>query len=131
MKLLSVKIYLAMVFLAVIPFRAVAAEGAPEVGELKVKADTVSYDKEKDFLRANGNVEIRWDQFTLLSDSALVRKGESEAIAEGKVSLFREGDILTSDRLRINYATGLGEAENGDLFIKQRNFHMRGARFVK
>jgi len=27
--------------------------------------------------------------------------------------------------------TGLGGAENGDLFIKQRNFHMRGARFIK
>lgn len=131
MRLLNVKIYMATVFLAVIPFRAAAAEGVPGVGELKVKADTVSYDKEKDFLRATGNVEIRWDQFTLLSDSALVRKGENEAVAEGKVSLFREGDILTSDRVRINYVTGLGEAENGDLFIKQRNFHMRGARFIK
>src|SRR6266567_4162185 len=131
MRQLISKIFLAMLFLAVIPFRAAAAEGVPGAGELKVKADAVSYDKEKDFLRATGNVEIRWDQFTLLSDSASVRKGENEAVAEGKVSLLREGSILTSDRVRINYVTGLGEAENGDLFIKQRNFHMRGARFIK
>ena len=128
---LIAKICMAAVFLAVTTFPALAVEGVPGVGEVKVRADAVSYDKEKDYLQATGNVEIRWDHFTLLSDSALVRKGENAAVAEGKVSLSRGEDILKSDRVRINYVTGLGDAENGDLFIKQRNFHMRGARFIK
>lgn len=125
------KISLVALFLMIcLPLSASAAD-LPAGGEVKVKADSISYDKEKDLHQAEGNVEIRWDRFTLFSDSAFVRQGENEAVAEGKVRLLTNGDILKSDRLRVNYVTGQGEAENGDLFIKQQNFHVRGARFIK
>jgi LPS-assembly protein len=130
MKSLVAKICQVSILLALSATLSTAA-GEPEAGSVNVKADTISYDKEMDLMQARGNVEIRWDQFTLLSDSALVRQGENEAIAEGKVNLLKGDDILKSDRLRLNYQTEQGEADNGDLFIKQRNFHMRGARFIK
>lgn len=130
MKSLFAKISLAAILLA-LTSTLTAAAGEPEAGTVKIKADTISYDKGMDLLQASGNVEIRWDQFTLLSDSALVRQGENEAVAEGKVNLLRGDDILKSDRIRLNYQTEQGEADNGDLFIKQRNFRMRGARFIK
>ncbi|RQW77572.1 MAG: LPS-assembly protein LptD [Geobacter sp.] len=125
------KLCLVIAFLALHAIPAAAAEGVPKTDEVKIKADTMSYEKEKDLLQAEGNVEISWDQFLLLSDRAMVSQSENEAAAEGKVKLLKDGDILTSDRIRINYETQQGEAENGDLFIKQRNFRMHGTRFLK
>ncbi|HEY6872514.1 MAG TPA: LPS assembly protein LptD [Geobacteraceae bacterium] len=131
MRRIIATISLGVIFLAVTPILAASAEGPPGAGEVKVKADTMSYDKGQDLLRADGNVEIRWDQFTLLSDTALLRQGANEAVAEGKVSLLRDGDILKCSRIKLNYQTEQGEADNGDLFIKQRNFHLYGDRFLK
>lgn len=125
------KISLAALFLAPPPLLAAAAETPPAQGEVKVKADTISYDKENDLLQADGKVEIRWGQFTLLSDTAHVRKGKNEAVAEGQVSLLRNGDILKCSRIRLDYQSQLGEADNCNLFVKQRNFHLYGDRFLK
>ncbi|MCM2357355.1 MAG: LPS assembly protein LptD [Geobacteraceae bacterium] len=131
MRQLITKILPVALFLASSLPLAVSGAELPGAGEVKVKADAISYDREKDTLQADGNVEIRWGQFTLDSDTALVRQGENEAVAEGKVKLRKDGDILTSDRIRINYLTEQGEVENGALFVKQWNFHLRGARFLK
>ena len=101
------------------------------VGDVAIKADSISRDEEKDIFQAQGNVEVKWDGFTLTSDSALVRKGDNEAIVEGNVSLLKEGIEFKSERIKVNYVTQRGEAENGSLFITQRNFHVRGKRFLK
>lgn len=131
MKLPIIKLFLTAVSLTLsLPLVASAVE-LPGAGEVKVKADNISYDKEKDLLQATGNVDIRWNRVTLLSDSALLMQGENEAVAEGNVRLLRNGDILTSDRVRVNYVSEQGEVENGYLFIKQGNFHLRGKRFIK
>jgi len=47
------------------------------------------------------------------------------------IQVWRDGDLLTADRLRIAIDTEQGEVENGYLFLKQPNFHLRGARFAK
>ncbi|HTG81460.1 MAG TPA: LPS assembly protein LptD [Geobacteraceae bacterium] len=126
-----IKTCLAALFLVATPFVSIAAEGVPASGEVKVKADTISYDKEQDLLRADGAVELRWDNCILHSDSARLRQGVNEAVAEGKVSLVRNGDVLNCSRIRLNYQSELGEADNCDLFVKQRNFHLYGDSFIK
>lgn len=131
MRSLLTKIFFITLFLAACLTGVTSGAELPRGGEVKVKADSISHDRENDLLQAEGNVEIRWGRFTLLSDSAFVRQGENEAVAEGKVRLLSDGDILRSDRIRVNYVTEEGEVENGDLFIKQQNFHLRGARFIK
>ncbi|HLO24674.1 MAG TPA: LPS assembly protein LptD [Geobacteraceae bacterium] len=131
MKVLTAEIYLALLFLTVLPEVARPAEIPLVPGGVELKADTISHDKDKEIFQATGNVKVKWDGFTLLSDSVLVRQEEDEAVAEGKVILRKEGVELKSDRIRVNYVTQQGEAEHGDLFVKQRNFHVRGDRFIK
>ena len=126
MHFLHALIIAALLFPLVAPMAARAESGA-----VNVTADVMRFDKEKDLLEAQGNVDVRWDQFILQSDTAVVKQAENEAIAEGKVSLWKGEYSLTSDRIEINYLTQKGEAVNGDLFVKQRNFHVRGARFLK
>ncbi len=125
------EISIMLLFLSAFPAAASPADIPPPVGGVALKADSVSHDKEKDLFQANGNVEIKWDGFTLLSDSVKVRQEENEAVAEGNVILRKDGIELTSDRIRVNYVTQQGEAEKGSLFIRQRNFYVRGDRFLK
>ena len=113
------------------PVRSGFAAELPGKGEVKVKADSVTFDQAQDLIQARGNVQVNWDSLTLLSDSVLVRKKENEAVAEGHVRMLSGGNIMTSDRVRINYQSELGEADNGLLFIKQRNFYLHGDHFLK
>jgi LPS-assembly protein len=114
-----------------LPAGARAAEIPAEVGSIGLKADSISHDNEKNLFQAKGNVEATWDGTTLLSDTLQVRQDDNEAVAEGKVILRKEGAELTGDRMRVNYVTQQGEVDNGSLFISQRNFHVRGKRFIK
>ncbi|KAF0215234.1 MAG: LPS-assembly [Geobacteraceae bacterium] len=106
-------------------------EGPSATGPVRIKADTLSHDKESDTYRASGNVEIVWDTITLFSDMASLNQASNEAEASGNVRLLKDGDLLTGDRLRINVGTEQGEVINGDLFVKQTNFRVRGKRMAK
>ena len=131
MRILITTICLATLIIPFVPISTALAEGMPMPGEIKIKADDVTFDQETDVVKARGKVEVRWDGYTLLSDTASVRKSKNEAIAEGHVRLVRGSDTLTSDRIRLNYQSDLGEVENGYLFIKQRNFYLHGDHFLK
>ncbi len=131
MKHLIAKICTALLILGVLTARAGGAEPPLVPGGVGVNADSISHDEEKDIFQARGNVLVKWGGFTLLSDSVLVKQKENEAFAEGNVILRKDGIEFKSDRMKVNYVTQQGEAANGYLFIKQRNFHVRGDRFIK
>jgi LPS-assembly protein len=123
-----------LTFLLLLSIHAVgaAAAGVPVgMGAVGLKADSISHDNEKHLFQAKGNVEATWDGYTLLSDSLLVRQDDDEAVAEGKVILRKDGAELTGDRVTVNYVTQRGEVDNGSLFVRQRNFYVRGKRFIK
>jgi LPS-assembly protein len=108
------------------------AETAPlAAGSVAVTADNISRDEEKDVMHARGNVLVKWGGYTLLSDSVIVRQEENEALAEGKVKIRSQGLEFTSDRIKLNYVTQTGEADNGFLFFKQHNFRIWGDHIVK
>ena len=103
----------------------------PVADKLTIQADTMSFDEKSDTVRAEGKVTARWQESTLQADSATIDRSGTEATASGNVELRRNGDLLTADRLRIAIDTEQGEVVNGYLFLKQPNFHLRGARFAK
>jgi LPS-assembly protein len=112
------------------PWEARSAELPAGTG-VRITADTLGYDQKSESYEAKGNVNIRWDGTTLTADSAEVRQRENDAVAGGNVVLRRGSDLLRADRLTVNYATDLGEVENGDLFTARGNFHVRGRRMAK
>lgn len=110
--------------------RIARADESPGEG-VRITADRLTHDQESDTYRADGHVVIRWQKLTLLSDTATFTERDGNAVAEGKVSLTRNGDILTSRRLSVNLLTEKGEAEDASLYIRQQNFYLRGVRLAK
>lgn len=100
-------------------------------GPVRISADSLSYAERSSSFQADGNVRIRYDGVTLLSDSAVFSEEEGEAIAEGNVVLEKGEDILHGDRVRLNTVTEQGEVANGYLFLKKPNFHIRSGLMSK
>jgi len=124
---------LSLIFFLPVLFSPMAAAGeeVAKTGGVTIKSDALSYDQESDTYRATGNVQIVWDEVTLTADSVSLSEAGNEAVAEGKVSLVKGGDVLHSDRIRINLLTELGEVTNGDLFSRKTNFYLRGKKMMK
>lgn len=113
------------------PPRGVRGEEKPAGSAVQINADELSYNQKSGSYQATGNVVIRWRGSVLDAEKATLNEAKSEAVAEGKVSLKKNGDLLRSDRLKVNYVTENGEVENGDLFVAGSNFHLRGRRLAK
>ncbi|GAB7026661.1 LPS-assembly protein LptD [Geotalea toluenoxydans] len=109
---------------------AMATDVSPS-GPVRISADSLSYAERSSSFQADGNVRIRYDGVTLLSDSAVFSEEEGEAIAEGNVVLEKGEDILHGDRVRLNTVTEQGEVANGYLFLKKPNFHIRSGLMSK
>ncbi len=122
-----------MLFLALLLVFPCAAPGEnlQEVSGISIKADTLSYEKESATYNASGNVLIEGKGLTLLADTAKLRQSDNLATADGNVVLVKESDVLRGDHLLLNLATEQGEVQNGDLFIKKGNFHIRSDRMKK
>ena len=131
MKNLVTHIVICLMVLAGVPVFASAENLSLSVGGVSVTADNVSRDEAKDILQAKGNVVVKWGLYTLLSDSVVVKLNDSEAFAEGNVRLKKEGIDFSTDRARMNYDTETGEAGKGSIFVKQRNFTLKGDHFFK
>jgi LPS-assembly protein len=110
---------------------AVFGEEGTQASGVTIKADNLSYDKESDSYRASGNVLLFWDAVTLSADRAYLGNAGNEAAAEGSVRMVRGGDVLHSDRIRVNLLTERGEVINADLFSQKSNFHLRGTKITK
>lgn len=100
-------------------------------GGLKVKADSITYDKKTDTYDATGKVRIDWSGVILFADEVTLRQSDNLATAEGNV-LFRKGeDTLHADRVTLDLETAKGEVSNGRLFVKQGNFRLSGEKMLK
>ena len=103
----------------------------PATTSVKISAETLSHEGRSDTYEANGKVRLTYDGISLLADNVIFREGDGEAFANGSVVMEKEGDILRAERLSINLTTKLGDVNNGDLFIKKPNFHIRGSKMAK
>lgn len=108
-----------------------AEQPAPLPGEVQLRADRLSHGQSDDILRADGNVELLWSGMTLYADMATYLRGEGVVEAEGKVKILKNGDILTGDRASLLVGPRTGRIENGYLFVKKNNLHLRGAEIEK
>lgn len=100
-------------------------------GGLKVKADSITYDKKTDTYDATGKVRIDWSGVIMFADEVILRQSDNLATAEGNV-LFRKGDdTLHADRVILDLETAKGEVSNGRLFVKQGNFRLSGEKMLK
>ncbi|MFZ3208721.1 MAG: LPS assembly protein LptD [Geobacteraceae bacterium] len=117
-------------FVAFSPISACGATSSLPNG-VTVRADSLTHDKANGSYLAEGNVEITWKEATLLADRVSLEQDTGEAVAEGNVRLIKENDTLTGEQVRVNLTSQIGEALNAELFVRQRNLHVQGARLEK
>jgi LPS-assembly protein len=129
MKLGRVSILITLLVVGVLAERPRHAlcEVFPKKIPVTVTADTLDYDRTNDRYIAIGHVKIEQEGLRLEADKIVLDNKTGEAVAEGKVFLQDKGDIMHAEKMLVNINTRGGVISNGDIFIKQENFHVKGS----
>jgi len=102
--------------------------GAPG---MVIHADVMTQDSASDLIKANGKVEMAWQDMTMTADEATYNRTSQILTAKGNVYLIKGGDILWGDHLVMDTETGRAEMENGRIFMTQGNFRADGKPIAK
>jgi lipopolysaccharide export system protein LptA len=86
------------------------SDGTGEVVELD--ADQQDYDEFRQVFTAEGNVEMRFRDSVLTSDRLQVNLVNRIAVAEGNVTLVRDGQTIQGDRMEYYFVQGTGNVNN-------------------
>lgn len=126
---MKLRIFVLMLFL-LMPALLPAAEvnGAPG---MTIRADVMTHDAASDLIKANGKVEMTWQDMNMTSDEATYDRTNQTLVANGNVYLIKAGDILWGDHLVMDTETGRAEMENGQIFMTQGNFRANGKQIAK
>jgi len=124
--LLSVSLLLALPGLS-----AFAADAAGAQEQIVVRADNLQHEQIEDVITATGKVELEWGASRLYADMARYYRDKAVIEADGKVRVFKNGDMLTGDSVRLNLESKTGSISNGTIFIKTNNLHFAGNKIEK
>jgi len=121
---------LILLFVLFAPSVLLAAEqtGAPG---MVIRADVMGHEASSDLIKANGKVEMTWQDMTMTADTATFNRTSQTLTAKGNVYLVKGGDILQGDYLVMDTETGRAEMENGRIYMKQGNFRADGKQIAR
>ena len=95
-------------------------------------ADEISYDNQAQEYIANGNVTIAKQGRTLKADFVRFNHKKLTAMARGNVMLVAgTGDVLTGERLEIDLNSETGALFGGSVFLKENHFYIKGEEIRK
>jgi LPS-assembly protein len=117
--------------LLLLPTLLQAAEQTTGAPGMTIRADVMSHDAATDLIKANGKVEMTWQDMTMTADEATFNRSNQTLVAKGNVYLVKAGDILWGDLLVMDTETGRAEMENGQIFMSQGNFRANGKQIGK
>lgn len=104
---------------------------AAESGELRVRADRLSYEQKDDVLSAAGNVEMDWGGSRLYADMADYYREKGIVSARGSVRLVKGQDTLSGDSVELDVDSKNGVINNGRIFVQSNNIHASGSKIEK
>lgn len=104
---------------------------APDDAPVKIEADTLSYDQERDLYEAEGNVVITYGDGVLTAASAAYNRKNNLATARGNALLRMAQDSLQGDKIVVNVEDKTGVAYNSKAFYARNHFYIRGSRIEK
>jgi LPS-assembly protein len=118
------------VLLAALPSRAAPSPAViePAAGQAPVTlaADQLDYDGTSGVFHARGNVLLQQEGLRLAADELLWQDPTRDVVATGQVRLSEAGGDLEGSRVQANLATGLGLVDDGQVFVREHNFHLAG-----
>ena len=97
----------------------------------QLEADEIFYDQNYDAFIAKGNVSIYKAHIKLVANFIRFDQKNMKAYAEGDVVLTNGEDILSGSSMDIDLENQIGSVENGNLFLKENNYHLSGALIKK
>jgi LPS-assembly protein len=92
----------------------------------QLEADEIFYDQKYNAYIAKGNVLIYKANIRLMANFIRFDQRNMKAYAEGDVVLTNGEDILSGTSMDIDLENQLGSVEDGYLFLKENNYHLRG-----
>jgi len=103
----------------------------PGDAPVKIEADELSYDQERDLYVAQGNVAITYGDGVLTAARAEYNRKSNLATAEGNALLRMAQDSLAGDKIVVNVEDKTGVAYNSKAFYARNHFYIRGSRIEK
>jgi LPS-assembly protein len=94
-------------------------------------ADYLAYDSDEDSYEAKGDVVLRQGEVELKSDTLLWQAATQDASAQGAVELKEMGSKVLGSSIQYNMATKQGQVRDGQLFVREGNFHLSGQQIEK
>ncbi|MCE1227446.1 MAG: LPS assembly protein LptD [Geobacteraceae bacterium] len=122
---MKLRTYIFILFL-LLPTLLQAAEQTTGAPGMTIRADVMTHDAATDLIKANGKVEMTWQDMTMTADEATFNRTNQTLVAKGNVYLVKAGDVLWGDHLTMDTETGRAEMENGQIFMTQGNFRANG-----
>jgi hypothetical protein len=113
---------------AAFDLRAHTGDSGP--AEIKVEADTVTYDRATDRLEASGHVHATRLNAVLTVDHLVWERATGLILAEGGVHVEDGDSSLDADAIRWHMNASTGEVENGRLVLQGR-YHLEGAKLER
>jgi LPS-assembly protein len=98
---------------------------------LSLEADQLTFDPATETYRAAGMVRLKRGDLALGADTVRWNAATSEAEAEGHVLVTQPEMTMEGRKIRLNLQTREGEITDGQIFLKDRNFHIAGAEIQK
>ncbi len=104
----------------------VYAINSEDSGDMKIVADELSFDKKKETIQARGNVKIVYGTTTLKTDSMLYDKSDGSVTTPGSFVINDDLGVIKGDLLDYNFQNNAGSFLNGEIFIKEDNYYIKG-----
>ena len=98
---------------------------------VKIEANSLSYDNERDVYSAEGNVVITYGDGVLTAASVEFDRKNNLATAEGDAFLKMAKDTLKGDKIIVNVEDKTGVAYNSQVFYAQNHFYIKGDKIEK
>ncbi len=130
-------VLMAMVVLSSIYFVPPAAADEDKIGgrmksiadskePVTIQADSLRYDRKTNTYFADGNVKISQKDYTLTSLKATLNEETGDAEAMGKARLVSPDNVVFAEVIKVNFNTKLGVIEQGNIFVKNGNYRIKG-----
>lgn len=109
---------------AVLPGAAAATQssGLP----IHLQADQLSFEQASQSYQASGQVELRQGEVTLQSDALTWEPEKNLAHASGNVRVKDPAGTVQASAADYQLQTGVGQLQQGRVFLRQQNFHLGG-----
>ena len=100
-------------------------------GPVRIEADSLSYDSERDVYRADGSVIITYVGGALKAEAVTLNRTTGEVRASGDVVIESDGDVLRGECAEFNVETKTGRVRDGTIFFAAHHLYLSGRQIEK